>query len=354
MTVQEISNIFLEIYYIKEERKMMIKRSILFNILTLLFFVGLMVTIPTAPVHAQKVELSLGHMAPPTFYYQTLAVRFKEMLEKKFPDRVAVKVYPAGQLGQEKDLLEGEKIGSVDLAITMTSLLALWEPQMSYIDIPYLYRDIDHAAKVMNGPIGISINKKLENHGIMVLACYNLGFRSIYNRKRPIFKPADLAGMKHRVIQNPLHLDLVNSWGAKAVPMNWGEVYTALQQGVIDSVDNNPPSYETMRHYEVAPYFSVTNHLYTASALTMSKKRFDSLPKDLQQEIVDASKALVPEAIQITKEIDYKIVGKLVTENKVQFNTADIEAFAKASKAVSDKYSQKIGMDIIEKIRAVK
>ncbi len=329
-------------------------RSALLSVFFLTFLVASMVAVPTGTVRAQKTELSLGHMAPTTFYYHTLAIRFKEMLEKKSGDKVTVKLYPAGQLGQEKELLEGEKIGSVDMAITMTSLLALWEPQMTYIDIPYLYHDIDHATKVLNGPVGMSINKKLEDHGIMVLACYNLGFRSIYNRKRPIFKPADLAGMKHRVIQNPLHVDLFNALGAKAVPLNWGEVYSALQQGVIDSVDNNPPSYETMKHYEVAPYFSVTNHLYTASVLTMSKKRFDSLPKDLQAEIVDISKALIPEAVQITRDLDYKIIGKLVTENKVQFNTADLDAFAKASKAVSDKYSQKVGMELIEKIRAVK
>src|SRR4030042_5293176 len=170
------------------------ERRILLSIAVLTFFAGSMVAVPTGTAHAQKIELSLGHMAPTTFYYHTLAMRLKEMLEKKSGDKVTVKVYPAGQLGQEKDLLEGEKIGSVDMAITMTSLLALWEPQMTYIDIPYLYRDIDHAIKVMNGPIGQSINKKMENHGIMVLACYNLGFRSVYNRKRPIFKPADLAG----------------------------------------------------------------------------------------------------------------------------------------------------------------
>jgi len=333
---------------------MRLERSILLSIVVLTFFIGSIVAVPTGTAHAQKIELSLGHMAPTTFYYHTLALRFKEMLEKKSGDKVSVKVYPAGQLGQEKDLLEGEKIGSVDMAITMTSLLALWEPQMTYIDIPYLYRDIDHATKVLNGPVGMSINKKLEDHGIMVLACYNLGFRSVYNRKRPIFKPADIAGMKHRVIQNPLHIDLFNSWGAKAVPLNWGEVYAALQQGVIDSVDNNPPSYETMKHYEVAPYFSVTNHFYTAAVLTMSKKKFSSLSKDLQQEIIDVSTALIPEAVQITKDTDYKIIGKLVTENKVQFNTADLDAFAKASKAVSDKYSQMIGMDVIEKIKAVK
>ena len=333
------------------------KGSVLLGILgiiVLTFFAGAMVVVPTGTAHAQKIELSLGHMAPTTFFYHTLAIKFKETLEKKSGDKVTVKVYPAGQLGQEKDLLEGEKIGSVDMAITMTSLLALWEQQMTYIDIPYLYRDVDHATKVLNGPVGMSINKKLENHGIMVLACYNLGFRSVYNRKRPIFKPADLAGMKHRVIQNPIHIDLFNALGAKAIPMSWGEVYTALQQGVIDSVDNNPPSYETMKHYEVAPYFTVTNHLYTSAVLTMSKKRFDSLSKDLQQEIVDVSKALIPEAIQITKDTDYKIIGKLVAENKVQFNTADFDAFAKASKGVSDMYSQKLGMDLIEKIKAVK
>jgi len=330
------------------------ERRILLSIVALAFFVGSMVAVSTGTVHAQKVELSLANEAPPFFVYTIVSERFKKMVEDKVGSKVSIKLYPNGQLGGEKDTIEGEKIGTVDMAIVQSSLLALWEPQMVYIDIPFLYRDIDHAIKVMNGPIGQAINKKMEDHGIMVLACMNLGFRDVYNRKKPIFTPADIAGMKYRCIQNPLYIDLVNSWGAKATPMNFGEVYTALQQGVIDAAGLEPYSYDIMKHYEVAPIFSVTNHMYQSFVLTMSKKKFDSLPKDDQPVILDTAKALIPEAVQITKDIDYKIIGKLVRENKVQFNTADIEAFRKASKAVSDKYSQKIGMDVVEKIRAVK
>jgi tripartite ATP-independent transporter DctP family solute receptor len=303
---------------------------------------------------AEKIELSLAHEAPPFFVYQVVAEKFKDILEEKSGGKVTVKIFPSGQLGGEKDTIEGEIIGTVDMAIVQSSLLALWEEQMVYIDIPFLYRDVDHAIKVMNGPIGQSINKKMEKHGVMVLACMNLGFRGIYNSKKPIYSPGDVAGMKYRVIQNPLYLDLINSWGAKATPMNFGEVYTALQQGVLDAAGLEPYSYEIMKHYETAPYFSITNHIYQAFLLTMSKKRFDSLPKDVQKAVLEAAEEVVPLAVKITKEIDYNIIGKLVRENNVLFNKADIEAFKKASEAVSKKYSEKVGMDIVDKIKATK
>jgi tripartite ATP-independent transporter DctP family solute receptor len=322
--------------------------------LVAVFLIGLGILISTPSVSAQKVELSLAHQAPPTFVYQIISEKYKEMLEKKVGDKVTVKIFPAGQLGGEKDFLENEIIGSLDMAITQSSLMALWEKQMSYIDIPFLYRDTDHAIKTMNGPIGQSINQKMEKHGIKVLACYDLGFRCVYNRKKPVFTPVDLAGMKYRVIQNPLYVDLKNSWGAKAVPMNFGEVYTAMQQGVIDAAGLEPYSYFIMKHYEVAPYFSFTNHKYQSFVLSMSKKKFDALPKELQDAIVSTAQELIPTAVQITRDIDYNIIGKLAREHKVQFNTADIEAFKKASKEVADKHSQDVGMDIIEKIKAVK
>jgi tripartite ATP-independent transporter DctP family solute receptor len=330
------------------------RKKVLSSLLSFLLLIGGIFILSPHPAFAQKVELSLANEAPPFFVYTIVSERFKKMVEDKVGNKVSIKIYHSGQLGGEKDTIEGEKIGTVDMAIVQSSLLALWEPQMVYIDIPFLYRSIDHAIKVMNGPIGQSINKKMENHGIMVLACMNLGFRDVYNRKKPIFKPADIAGMKYRCIQNPLYIDLVNSWGAKATPMNFGEVYTALQQGVIDAAGLEPYSYDIMKHYEVAPIFSITDHVYQSFFLTMSKKKFDSLPKDVQQVILDTAKALIPEAVQITKDIDYKVIGKLVRENKVQFNMADIEAFRKASKSVSDKYSQKVGMAVIEKIKAVK
>lgn len=327
--------------------------------ITLFFVTPLVVSmlllgLPSRPAQAAQIELSLAHAAPPSFVYQTIAEKFGEMLERKTGGKVGVKVFPGGQLGGEKDSLESQIIGTLDMAITQSSLLALWEKQMVYIDVPYLYRDVDHALRVMNGPIGQGINKKMEHHGIKVLACYDLGFRCVYNRKKPIFTPADLAGMKYRVIQNPLYVDLINAWGAKAVPMNFGEVYTAMQQGVIDAAGLEPYSYHIVKHYEVAPYFSITNHKYQSFVLSMSKKKFDSLPAELQDAIVTTATELIPTAAQITKDMDYRIIGKLVREDKVQFNTADVEAFKKASRAVTDTYAAEVGKEIIEQIRALK
>jgi TRAP-type transport system periplasmic protein len=328
--------------------------KIVFLLVVVAFMVGAFPAGGLNPAFAQKVELSLANQAAPTFIYTIISNEFKKLLEEKVGNKVTVKVYHSGQLGGEKDTIQGQQIGSVDMSIYQSSLLALWEPQMVYIDIPFLYRDVDHAIKVMNGPIGQSINKKMENHGIMVLACMNLGFRCVYNKTKPIYKPGDLAGMKYRVIQNPLYVDLVNSWGALAVPMNFPEVYTGLQQGVIEAACADPYSYNIRKHYEVAPYFSFTNHVYQSCVMSMSKKKFDSLDKDVQEAILECSKALIPVAVHISEDIDYRIIGKLTKENQVKFNTADIESFRKASQAVADKYSEKVGADIIDQIKKTK
>ena len=319
-----------------------------------IFCIGLLLGFHPTSALCEKIELSLANEAPPFFVYTIVSNEFKKLVEEKVGDKVNIKVYPSGQLGGEKDTLEGMMIGTVDMAIVQSSLLGLWEKQMVYVDVPYLYRSIDHAMKVINGPIGKSINKKMEKHGIMVLAGMNLGFRSMYNSKRPIYKPEDVAGMKYRVIQNPLYVDTINSWGAKATPMNFGEVYTALQQGVIDAAGLEPYSYEIMKHYEPAPYFSISDHKYQAFFLTMSKKRFDGLPEDVQQAILDSAEKVIPLGVKITTDIDYRIIGKLVRENKVLFNVVDKEAFKKASQGVTEKYSKIVGLDIIEQIKAVK
>jgi TRAP-type transport system periplasmic protein len=305
-------------------------------------------------VQAQKIELSIAHQAPPTFVYQIISEKFKEMLESKTGDKVKVNIFHSGQLGQEKEYIEGQMMGTADIALVTSGLLTLWEPLMVYIDLPYLYRDVEHANKVANGPIGEEINKKLEKHGIMVLVCGDMGFQSLYNRKKPVNKPDDFAGMKIRVIQNPMQIDLMNAWGAQAVPMNFGEVYSALQQGVIDAAANEPYTYDIVKHFEVAPYYSITNHLHKMYAMTMSKKRFDSLPKDVQQAILETAKALLPVSTKITTEIDLKIIGKLIRENRVLFNTADIDAFRKLSQGVLDKWSEKVGKETVDKIKAVK
>lgn len=330
-----------------------LKQSLFIGILSVICM-GFLLGLNPSTGYCGKIELSLANEAPPFFVYTMVSKEFKKLVEEKVGDKVTIKIYHSGQLGGEKDTLEGEMIGTVDMAIVQSSLLALWEPQMVYVDVPYLYRSIDHAMKVINGPIGKSINKKMEKHGIMVLAGMNLGFRSIYNSKRPIYKPEDVAGMKYRVIQNPLYVDTINSWGAKATPMNFGEVYTALQQGVIDAAGLEPYSYEIMKHYEPAPYFSISDHKYQAFFLTMSKKKFDSLPGDVQQAILDAAERVIPVGVKITTEIDYRIIGKLVRENKVLFNVVDKKAFARASQGVTEKYSKIVGMDIIEQIKAVK
>ena len=160
--------------------------------------------------------------------------------------------------------------------------------------------------------------------------------------------------MKCRVIESPLYVDLINSWGAKAVAMNFDEVYTALQQKVIDSTPNSPYSYSTVRHYEVAPYFSITDHMHACYSLTISKKVFDALASEIQEAIKACARELIPISTKITAETELRVIGELVRKHKVLFNVADKDTFKAASKEVIEKWSKNVGMEIIERIRAAK
>lgn len=191
--------------------------------------------------------------------------------------RLGIRVYAGGQLGSERDTLEITSFGGLDLNRVFLSPLNAIEPDTTIPSLPFLFRSRDHMRRALDGAPGRAILDRLAQHGLIGLCYYDSGERSFYNTKRPIFSPEDLKGLKIRTPNSDLSVEMINATGANATPMDLGEVYQSLVQGVIDGAENNWPSYESGRHFEAAPYYSLTRHTMTPEVLLMSKARWDKL-----------------------------------------------------------------------------
>jgi tripartite ATP-independent transporter DctP family solute receptor len=262
---------------------------------------------------------------------------FGELLKERTDGRYSVEVYHSSQLGQESDTLEQVRTGVIDLNRTSMGPWNGLIPETTIPSLPYIFRSVDHARKVMNGPIGDEILAAFEPHGVIGLAFYDGGARSFYNSQKPIQSVEDLKGMKFRVMQSDIFVDMVAALGASATPMPYGEVYTGIETGVIDGAENNFPSYDTAKHSEVAKYFSLDEHLIVPEVLVMSKLSWDRLSPEDQAIVKQAAK----DSVQKQWELWDAQVAKsreAVEAAGSSINEPDKQAFIDAMKPVYDKH----------------
>ena len=262
---------------------------------------------------------------------------FGELVKERTDGRYEVEVYHSAQLGQEADTIEQVRSGVIDLnRVSMAPWNSL-VPATLIPSLPYLFRSPEHARNVMSGPIGDEIAKGFEEHGVVLLAYYDGGARSFYNSTKPINSLEDLKGMKFRVIQSDVFVDMVAALGASATPMPYGEVYSAIETGVIDGAENNFPSYESAKHYEVAKNFSLDEHTIVPEVFVMSKIAWDKLsPEDK-----DIFKQAARESMRRQWELwDARVAEsrKIVEEAGSQITTPEKQPFIDAMKPVYDKY----------------
>jgi tripartite ATP-independent transporter DctP family solute receptor len=228
--------------------------------------------------------------------YPTVAAvqKMGEMIKERSGGRICIEVFHSAQLGEEKDTIEQTKFGVIDMnRVSMGPFNNIIE-ETKVVSLPFIFRGTDHMHRVMDGPIGEEILAAFEPHGFIGLAYYDGGSRSFYNTQKPIASIEDLAGMKVRVMQSDVFVDMMSALGANATPMPFGEVYSALQTGVIDAAENNWPSFESSGHYEVAGYYTLNEHLIVPEALVMSKVSWDKLSPEDQALIRQAAKDSVP------------------------------------------------------------
>lgn len=291
----------------------------------------------------------------PDGYPTVEAVKFMgKLLEQRTNGRIKINVFHSAQLGQEKDTIEQTRFGVLDMnRINMAPFNNLI-PATNVPSLPFIFRSVDHMRKVMDGPIGDSILKEFEKHDLIGLAFYDSGARSFYNSKRPITKPDDMKGLKIRVQQSDMFISLVSALGANATPMNFGEVYSGLQTGLIDGAENNWPSFESTKHFEVSKFYSMTEHSLSPEVLVMSKKSFDKLSKEDQALVKAAAKESVAEMRKLWDAREKASEAKVKAGGAV-VNTVEKQPFIDAMKPVYEKFVKDQALkDLVAAIQAVK
>ncbi|AOW17794.1 C4-dicarboxylate ABC transporter substrate-binding protein [Polaribacter vadi] len=277
--------------------------------------------------------LYLAHTLPQTHPVHKGILEFQRLLESKSNGKLKVKIFPDGQLGSERESLELLQIGSVAATKVSASILSNFVPEYNVLGIPYLFKDREHQFSVLEGPIGKSILEKGSKFWLRGLCYYDAGSRSFYTSTKAIRTPGDLKGLKIRVQNNQMAINMVNSMGGAATPMAYGELYAAIQQGVVDGAENNPPSFVSSNHYEISKYYTLDEHSSVPDVLLIGTKYWNKLSKEERVWVQEAA----DESAQAQKEYWRESVNesmKLIKERGVEVIIPEKSLFAEESKNV--------------------
>lgn len=321
-----------------------------FYLISLLFFLSTMFLYGLTTDAEAQVVLKAGHNQVPEYPHGKIIVYFANKVNEYSEGKVKVQVFHQETLGNERMLFEGMRLGTVDMAKTITSVVGSWVPEFGIFDLPYLFRDLEHQLSVLSGPLGKSLLQKLEGAGVKGLFWMEQGTRNFYTTKVQINKPSDLKGLKIRVMESPIMVDTINALGAAATPMPWGELYTALRQGVVDGAENAPDAVYTAKQHEVAKFFALTEHFRTPTLFMVSMKTWNKLSKEQQDYILKAAADASEWGKTLYSKEAAEYLRKLQAEG-MKVNKVDIEEFRKAVEPVYAKHASKFGLDLVKSIR---
>jgi tripartite ATP-independent transporter DctP family solute receptor len=262
---------------------------------------------------------------------------FGERLAALTKNRYTVKVFPNGTLGDHNRMNEQVRAGTLQMTKTLFANLTAFDKRLGALSVPYLFTKEDDFTAALDGELGTSCTGILDKVDLTVLAYFRTGSRNVYNKKRPIRTPADLKGLRIRVPQDPVAVDAFNAFGAQATPLAATEVFSALQQGVIDGAENNPIFYVTSKQLEEAKYWSWTRHQFGVDALLVSKKWFSGLPKEDRDAIVQAGKETQARERELWNGQTDDYVKQAKDKGALQNDDVDLGAFQQAAKPVLDK-----------------
>ena len=281
----------------------------------------------------------LAHTLPVTHpVHQGMEV-FAEELEAVSGGQLRVKIFPDGQLGSEREVLELLQIGSIAMTKVSAATMANFAPEYQVLGVPYLFRDQAHMFAVLEGPVGRQILEAGSDYLLKGLCFYDAGSRSFYTVERPVRTPEDLAGMKIRVMNHQMSVDMVNEMGASATPMAYGELYSALEQGVVDGAENNPPSFVTSGHYEIAKYYTLDEHSSVPDVLVMGTKYWETLSEQEQAWVMEAARASAEAEKVFWRENVAASMEKLRAEG-VEIYAPEKSLFAERSKGVLEDFAR--------------
>ena len=301
------------------------------------------------PAVAADVTLRVASVTGPSHHHNVALRWFAERIAGRNVG-VKVEVLDGAQLGGERDYIEGMMLGSIQMAQVSTAPVSGFVPEFDLFSLPYLIRDTDHFKKVVSGPVGAKFGELIEARGIKILAWFDNGYRNVFNKVRPIVKPEDMNGLKIRVMESPLMVNTLNAMGGSATPMSYSELYTALEQGVLDGGENAPGNVLNDKFYEVSTYFSMTQHFRPPGIVAISKKAWDQLNADQQTALTEEAAALQDYEIKLTQEVGQAAVDQLKAKG-MKINEADVAAFRDRMGPVYADFTKKHGADLLEQVQ---
>lgn len=318
-----------------------------------IFSVILLAIAVSVPAFADRLVLKLGHIAEPVHPYGKGAEEFARIVAEKSKGGIEVKVFPSSQLGGQKDLIEGLIYGTVDMALVGTAVLGQFQPQISIFDLPFLFKDRDHAYVSLD-TVGMDLGKELEPKGIKLLGYMENGIRHVTNNVREVKTPEDMNGLKIRVMTNKTYVEMMKALGASPTPMAFGELYSAMQQGTVDGQENPSAHIWTKRFFEVQKFGSKTAHAYSPEPVVMSMITWNKLNDEQRSIIMESAKEAVDWQRQLSAKMDQEYWDKIQETRKMQIIEVDREKFAEATKPVYAMFAEEVGQDNIDKIEALK
>jgi tripartite ATP-independent transporter DctP family solute receptor len=274
-------------------------------------------------------------------------------LEQETNGRLGIRVYYAGQLGRESDTIDMTRFGALDITRVNFAPLNNPFPLTQIFSLPYVFESVEHMRRAVDGAPGQAVLESFAKRDLVGLAIYDAGARSFYNTRRPVHEPKDLHGLKIRVPPSDIFIELVRALGANPTPLPFGESYSALQTHLIEGAENNWRTFHTSRHFEVARYWSHTQHSHSPEALLMSRRTFESLQPSDRDLLVSAARESVPFMRQLWDRMDAES-RDFVLRAGVQANDVDTAAFHRAARPLLERYLQRQGLkDIYQSIQAV-
>ena len=305
--------------------------------IVLLFLVAL-----ALPASAQQKQIWKASDVHPLGYPTVEAIeRMGKKLDAQTGGRISIQMYPSMQLGGEKEMIEQAQVGALQIARISVGAMGPVVDELNVFNLPFIFRDEAHMRKVIDGPIGTEMLDKVTNSSarLVELGWMDGGTRNVYSNK-PVTKPADLKGMKIRMMGNPIFVETMNAMGGNGVAMGFNELYSALQTGVVDGAENNPPTVLAQNHYQVSKVYSLTGHLIIPEIFIFSKKTWESLSKEDQALLKKDSREAQFEQRKLWDEMTLQATAKLKAAG-VTFVEADKPAFYKATQPIRDKYGAK-------------
>ena len=309
----------------------------------------------TAAFAQQKIVLKASDVHPAGYPTVVAVEHFGDKLAKATNGRITVQMYASMQLGGEKEAIEQAQVGALQLARVSVGALGPVVDDLNVFNMPYLFRNTAHMQKVIDGAIGQELLARVTNNpkaGLVGICWMDAGARSLYDTKRAIHEIGDLKGMKVRVMGNPMFVDMMNALGGNGVAMGYDQVFSALQTGVVDGAENNPPSFVFDNHYQVAKYYTLTEHLIVPEMLVFSRKSWDGLSKDDQALLMKLGVEAQQEERVLWTKYEQEALDKAKAAGIQIIEVTDKKPFQDAVKPVWDKYGPKFA-DLVKRIQAV-